>query len=59
MVRDKIAKYQIEDTMKALVKKHMGLKPYQTLDCKVMDLYKAGTITWDEAKEAIHKDCDL
>jgi len=58
-IKDTIEPHQIEEAMKLLVKKHMGLKSYANLDCKIMDLYKSEVITWEEATEAMHKQCEI
>ncbi len=56
-IRDSINPSQVEDAMKVLVKKAIGLKSYQHLDCKVMKLYKQSKITWEEAKETMLEEC--
>jgi len=59
LFRDRITEEQIEDAMKTLVKKAMGLASYEYLNCQVMAIYKRGEITWDEAVQAHKEDCSL
>jgi len=57
--RTHIEDEQVEEVMKALVKKAMGLRSYDYLNCQVMAIYKRGEITWQEATQAHKEDCNL
>ena len=58
-LRDKIEDTQIEQKMRTLVRKELGLHVYQDLECKVMALFKEGHISWDEVMEQHGKACTL
>jgi len=57
--RQTIGDDQVEEAMKDLVKKAMGLRSYDYLNCQVMAIYKKGEITWQEATQAHKEDCNL
>lgn len=58
-LRTHITDEQIQDAMKELVKQKLGLTEWDTLECRVMDLYKQGVIGWDKIVEAHQGSCDL
>ena len=59
VIREVISKNQIEEAMKRLVKKAIGLQSYSYLNCQVMALYKQELIGWDEVVTAHTKECQL
>jgi len=58
-VRPEIAHEQVQDRMKQFVKRELGLKAWDTLHCRVMDLFKQGKIDWDEVIKAHEGSCEL
>lgn len=58
-VRDELPDQAVEEAMKQLVKRHLGLKPYEHLECKVMQLFKEGIIEWADVIEAHKGDCEI
>jgi len=59
VIREVIHKSQIEEVMKKLVKKAIGIQSYSYLNCQVMALYKQELIGWDEVVTAHTKECQL
>ncbi len=59
VIRTNIHKNQIEEAMKKLVKKAIGIQSYSYLNCQVMALYKQELIGWDEVVKAHKEECKL
>lgn len=59
LLRDKIEDTQIEDAMRALLKKEMGLGLYKEIECKVIALYKEGKIEWEDVVKAHTTNCKM
>jgi len=58
-LRDEVSDYTVKRYMQKIVAKQLGLYYWQTPECKILKLFKEGTITWEEVVKA-HKDtCDL
>lgn len=58
-MRDKIEESQVSTRMKLLVKKELGLGKWADLECRVMALYKAGHIGWEEVQSQHGVSCTL
>ncbi len=58
-LRDRIEESQVAQKMKTLIRKELGLKTYDNLECKVMQLFKDGHISWDEVQAQHGVACKL
>ena len=61
-LREEISDYQIQHRMKNFVISNIRdsiENKYKQLDCKVMDLYKAGTINWNDVLVSHGKECSI
>jgi len=58
-LRAEIEEWQVEEQMKKFVKKQLKLDRWDTLECRVMDLFKQGIIGWKEVVEAHTGSCSL
>lgn len=59
LVRDSIEEEQVQDKMRKHIKRKLGLGKWDTLECKVMDLFKKGLITWEEVAKSHSSNCEL
>ncbi len=59
IVKETIEDYQVVESMRNLVKRHLGLREWAHLECKVMQLFKDGVIGWEQVVEAHKGDCNL
>jgi len=59
VVKHEIEAYQVEDMMKLWVKQKLGLNSYDYLECQVMQLFKDGTIEWEDVIKAHKGACKL
>lgn len=54
-----ITDYMIEAKMKEWVRSKLFLRDGEVLECRVLDLFKKGVITWEEVKLAHVGNCEL
>jgi len=57
--RATIEDWQVDEQMKEFVKKKLKLDRWDTLQCRVLDLFKQGVIGWDKVEEAHTGNCSL
>jgi len=61
-LREEITTEIVKEKMKAIVQSQIRKEldnSYTYLDCKVMDLFKRGTITWEDVIKSHSTDCSL
>ena len=62
VLRTEIQEEQVKDKMKTIVKNQLKKElktSWISLECKVMELFKAGTITWEDVVEAHRNACEF
>ena len=58
-LRTSIHPDQVQGEMKEFVRKQLGLGKWDTIRCRVIDLFKQGIIEWDDVVKAHGGDCEL
>jgi hypothetical protein len=58
-VVDEITKAKLKDTVHKALCGIMGLSEYAHIDCKLMQLYKDGKLSWEDLIKAHKEDCTL
>ena len=58
-VMAEITEEKVKETVKKALKGMMGLSRYSYIDCKLMQLFKEGKLSWEDLVKAHKTDCSL